>query len=227
MYTALILSKIDYACEFYYSTSHQNRYKLDCIQYKCLRLCTGAFKSTPINILLITNKEKPLEIRRKEFQTKFLYRIYNNEIFLDHTNIYWQNYYVNHNFKDNLVNSLSKSVPRAELIMYNNDYNLHTQTVPIPPWKIPEISVNWNLLNKIDKIYSPLKSNILTREYIDSYSGYLNIFTDGSKQSNNSKASAVYIPYFNVQISKRIPDLCSVYTAELIALLLALDWIRD
>ena len=28
--------------------------------------------------------------------------------------------------------------------------------------------------------------------------------------------------YFNVQLSKRIPDLCSVYTAELIALLLAL-----
>ena len=30
-----------------------------------------------------------------------------------------------------------------------------------------------------------------------------------------------------MQISKRIPDLCSVYTAELIALLLALNWIRD
>ena len=33
--------------------------------------------------------------------------------------------------------------------------------------------------------------------------------------------------YFNVQISKRIPDLCSLYTAELIALLLALNRIRD
>ena len=42
LYTALILSKIDYGCEFYYSTSKQNRYKLDRIQYKCLRLCTGA-----------------------------------------------------------------------------------------------------------------------------------------------------------------------------------------
>ena len=67
----------------------------------------------------------------------------------------------------------------------------------------------------------------LTREYIDSYSGFLNIFTDGSKQSNNSTASAVYIPYFNVQLAKRIPDLCSVYTAELIPLLLSLNWIID
>ena len=72
-----------------------------------------------------------------------------------------------------------------------------------------------------------MQTKILTREYIDNYSAYLNIFTDGSKQSNNSTASAVYIPYFDVQISKKIPDLCSVYTAELIALLLALNWIRD
>ena len=227
LYTALILSKIDYACEFYYSTSQRNRHKLDCIQHKCLRLCTGAFRSTPINILLITNKEKPLEIRRQELQTKFLYRIYKNDIFLDHTNIYWQNYYVNQKFKDNLVNSVLRSVSRAELIMYYNDYNLHTQIIPIPPWKIPEISVNWDLLSQADKIYSPLQTKIITREYIDRYSGYLNIFTDGSKQSNNCTASAVYIPYFHVQISRKIPDLCSVYTAELIALLLALDWIRD
>ena len=51
----------------------------------------------------------------------------------------------------------------------------------------------------------------------------MNIFTDGdeSQQSNNCTASAVCIPYFDVQISRKIPDLCSVYTAELIALLLA------
>ena len=46
-----------------------------------------------------SNKEKPLEIRWKELQTKFLYRIYNNDIFLDHTSIYWQNHYVNQIFK--------------------------------------------------------------------------------------------------------------------------------
>ena len=227
LYTAFILSKIDYGCEFYYSTSQQNRYKLDQIQYKCLRLCTGAFKSTPINILLITNKEKPLEIRRKELQTKFLYRIYNKDIFLDHTNICWQNFYVNQNFKDNIVNTVLKTIPRAELVMYYNNYNLHTKMIPIPPWKIPEISVNLDLLNQVDKIYSPLQTKILTREYIDNYSGYLNIFTDGSKQSNKRTASAVYIPYFNIQLSKRIQNLCSVYSAELIALLLALNWIRD
>ena len=69
-----------------------------------------------------------------------------------------------------------------------------------------------NLLFKVDKIYFPLQTKIITRECIDNYSGYLNIFTDGSKQSNNSIASAVYTPYFDVQISEKIPDLCSVYS---------------
>ena len=70
---------------------------------------------------------------------------------MDHTNIYWQNFYVNKNFKDNLVNIVLKSIPRAELIVYYNDYNLHTQTISIPLWKIPVISVNLDLLNKVDK----------------------------------------------------------------------------
>ena len=37
--------------------------------------------------------------------------------------------------------------------------------MPIPPWKIPEISVNLDL-NQVDKIYSPLQTKILTREYM-------------------------------------------------------------
>ena len=35
--------------------------------------------------------------------------------------------------------------------MYYNDYNLHMQIMPIPPWNIPEISVNWDLLNQTAK----------------------------------------------------------------------------
>ena len=47
-------------------------------------------------------------------------------------------------------------------------------------------------------------------------------------QNNPTTAQLVqlYIPYFDVKISRKIPDLCSVHTAELIALL-ASDWIRD
>ena len=53
------------------------------------------------------------------------------------------------------------------------------------------------------------------------------IYTDGSKQADISTASAVYIPKFNINISKRIQNNCSVYSAELTAIYLALSWIKD
>ena len=55
LYTALIRSKIDYGCEFYYSSGKRNKKKLDLIQNICLHICSGAFRSTPINVLQITN----------------------------------------------------------------------------------------------------------------------------------------------------------------------------
>ena len=48
--------------------------------------------------------------------------------------------------------------------------------------------------------------------------------TLSANHNHDCTATAVYISYFDVQISRKIPDLCSVYTAEL---LLASDWIRD
>ena len=81
MYTALIRSKIDYGSEFYHNTTQQCKNKLDLIQYKCLRVCSGALRSTPIPIFLITNKEIPLETRWKEVHAKFLYKIYNKDVF--------------------------------------------------------------------------------------------------------------------------------------------------
>ena len=75
LYTALIRSKIDYGCEFYYSTSLRNKKKLDLFQNICLRICSGAFRPTPINVLKITNHKFPLELRRIEMQIKFLYKV--------------------------------------------------------------------------------------------------------------------------------------------------------
>ena len=86
LYTALTRLQIDYGSEFYHNTTQQCKNKLDLTQYKCLRICSGALKSTPIPILLITI---------------LLINIY-NDIFKKHTNIRWQNYYANQNPFPNL-----------------------------------------------------------------------------------------------------------------------------
>ncbi len=54
------------------------------------------------------------------------------------------------------------------------------------------------------------------------------IFTDGSKDPiSGTTAAAVFIPKFQTRIKKRITDHVSVYTAALIAMVVALQWVED
>lgn len=60
----------------------------------------------------------------------------------------------------------------------------------------------------------------LSQEYYNS----IQIFTDGSKNPDTGHtAAAVYIPHFKYSIEKRITDHVSVYTAEMIGILMALQ----
>ena len=63
------------------------------------------------------------------------------------------------------------------------------------------------------KQFSPLQTKLITREYIDMLHRIFEYVTDESKQSNKNSART---------LSRKVLDLCSVYKAELIALLLAL-----
>ncbi|XP_042577005.1 uncharacterized protein LOC122136668 [Cyprinus carpio] len=69
----------------------------------------------------------------------------------------------------------------------------------------------------------------VVQQYLDqNYSSMLHIFTDGSKDpiSGNSSA-AVYIQRLQVKIQKRITHFVSVFTTELIAILLAIQWVEE
>ncbi len=45
----------------------------------------------------------------------------------------------------------------------------------------------------------------------NSYSNYLNTYTDGSKNKQESVGIGIHIPEFKIDISKRITDQLSVY----------------
>ena len=59
-YRACIRSVFDYGCMAYGGASDTMLKKLDVAHYKCLRLCTGLMKDTPINALLSEAGEYPL-----------------------------------------------------------------------------------------------------------------------------------------------------------------------
>ncbi len=71
--------------------------------------------------------------------------------------------------------------------------------------------------------------SLVVQKYIDlTYYSMVQIYTDGSKDPDSGKtAVAVYIPLFKIKMSKITSDHISVFTAELIAILLALQWIEE
>lgn len=65
------------------------------------------------------------------------------------------------------------------------------------------------------------------QEYINSYYSYIQIYTDASKSLVDRIGVAFIVPEFNITIVKRISDNVSVYTVEMLAILLAVQWIEE
>ena len=65
LYRALVRSKLDYGCEVYSSATPAVLQKLDPVHNEALRICTGAFRSSPVQSLYAESGEPPLNLHRQ------------------------------------------------------------------------------------------------------------------------------------------------------------------
>ena len=72
LYTSLCLSKIDYACQIYGSACKTNLEKLDRVHNLGLRICTGAFRTSPVESIYVDSGLPPLSIRREELSLRYI-----------------------------------------------------------------------------------------------------------------------------------------------------------
>ena len=101
-------------------------------------------------------------------------------------------------------------------------------TVPlsnVPPWLLGELEVDLHLLewkkeNSIDR-------SQVSRYQEEKYSMFTKIYTDASKTDDNRVGAAFIIPETNVMLNKRVNDKMSVFTGEMLAILLALEWVEN
>ena len=80
----------------------------------------------------------------------------------------------------------------------------------------------------INKKQNPIEIKQLALEHIDSkYNNFAKIYTDGSKEPSNGKVGAAYvIPHIDFKVNYSITNNTSVYTAELVAIIKAMEWIK-
>ena len=215
LYLAVIKPKLDYGCEAYSSACKTYLESLQPIQNNAIRIALGAFKSTPIISLHAESGLKTLDRYR---DVKMI------------------NYYIR--VKGNADQSVWRNLTYAEceLLPYNNrikkpyicrikevltKYNIAIENIAMEkmqvsvPWKPMGVDrcIELNNIRKADYSKEILKQ--IVRDHITNHESGTIVYTDGSK-TETSTAYAIWDG--RVVKAKKIPNICSIYTAELIAI---------
>ncbi len=224
----MIRAILDYGCMVYGSAAKSQLEKLEKIQSQALRVCCGAYPSSPISALQVEMGEMPVHLRRRK------------QLILT----YWANLkgqQDNHPIKGVLeacwehgkrkVNSFGWIIKDLVQEMELNEYRvIPTVILPmIPLWILPQPKMYLFLLEARQDKNQELLEAELTKQYIGiKYEQYVQVFTDASKNPQNGQVGVAYvIPRLKVSGGKRISNYVSVFTEELLAILIAMNKIYE
>jgi ribonuclease HI len=223
----MIRPVIDYGCTVYSSASASKLKKINVIQSQALRISCGAFRTSPIPAMQVEMAEMPLDVRRLQLKMSYWSTLKGHD--------------ENHPVKKILekcweygkgeINSFGWNVGKeAQNIGINNINISPTVVIPsIPPWLFLKPDVDLTLQDKMKKKEIIITKDIVVKQHLSQeYYNSIQIFTDGSKSPDTGlTAAAVFIPHFKYSIERRITDHVSVYTAEMIGILMALQWVEE
>ncbi|GFY18233.1 probable RNA-directed DNA polymerase from transposon X-element [Trichonephila clavipes] len=74
VYQALILSRLDYGCVVYGSARESVLKRLDTVYHSALRICSGAFRTSPVTSLYVVCHQPPLELRQRQLSANYFIR---------------------------------------------------------------------------------------------------------------------------------------------------------
>ena len=227
IYRALVRSKLDYGCQIYGTASPSAVKMLDTVHHQALRLCTGAFRTSPVESIYVEAGEPSLKDRRMSLQLQYYVRT--KQIPVDRTIVKLDDEACDHLYQavKNKPKSLGYKVRQdlQELQIDIPAISIYTES-EIGPWEQPEIMVCMSLALFSKEATSP-------EEFIQSFRAHrhdvdFEIYTDGSK--TNSGVGAGFGILSNVPgngfTSRSLHPMSSVFSAELYAIKLALLTLR-
>ncbi|CAH0397291.1 unnamed protein product [Chilo suppressalis] len=222
LYNAIVRSHFDYGCFLLEPCQKLALCKLDKLQSRCLRIVTGARKSSPINALQVECAEPPLHLRRQYLSDRYLCNVLQISTHplleklrilseLVRNSAYW-----NHKVPPALIKSLNKlfNLPTIHQTGKNPIFEINYKSLIYQPKILLNTGIDGNTTNANEKF-----NNILTQNWNE----WLHIFTDASKLSDDSNVgSAVWIPKYKILLNFKCPPQASVYIGEIIAILEAI-----
>ena len=225
IYRAIIRSKMDYGCQTYGSACSTYLKKLDTVHHSALRICSGAFRTSPVVSLYVDCVEPPLYLIREKLSLELFYRI------LSHPHHPLRTYLLTREH-DTLYENRPSCIPnfgiRIRNILLGSSF-LDIKVRPrlffnLTPWNFKSFSYmnpfkNFDKSNTTANVYLSLFSS-----HRSEYHNYIDIYTDGSKTNNLVGCGIVCR---NTVLSYHLPSFVSVFAAEFLAIELALKLISS
>ena len=221
IYRTLIRSRLEYGSVVLHTASSSTMNRLVSVHNQCLRIITGCIRSTPTAAMENECGEPPLHLRIYEQQLKFAVKVKASidnpakETLVDS----WQNHYCKQAKKDKSLYSITHSF----LEPIGNIEADPVQTEP--PWLLKPAEYDIGLLKSVRKDQNPEIIYQVARDSMCQYDTHLHIYTDGSKTSDNRTGAGVHIPEFDHNQAIGLPGHCSVFAAELVGIMFAVNWI--
>lgn len=226
VYMSIMLIKIEYGCVAYNSASKKTLQILESIHNNALRICLGAFRTTPLNSLYVESNINSLENRRQFLNMEYYFRVMQIEKERRHSNNI-----VDIKIIPNLnINALGFKVRDILKKYQTGSINvLNIKPLPAPPWLIPNIHVCFELCKKSKSNFTreELKSSFYEHKHVSR----INIFTDGSKCEKGTGAGIVVERmcndnYVHDSYKIKMHSLASVFSAELVAIESAINSVK-
>ena len=221
LYRALVRSRLDYG-SFIYSSGRESILRtLTTLHNTGLRLSTGAFRTSPVLSIYADAGEPPLQSRRNILMLNYAAKILASRghpcfnivfnpkflrIFIIRTRATKP---LCIRLKE-FIEASGIQLPDVAPIVYPD----------IPPWIIPHPKI-YEAFKGLQKEYSTTSEyQYHFNEFVSRHKDSRLVYTDGSK-SEAACACAVSSAYHGI-MQTRLSPLCSIYTAELIAIKMAL-----
>ena len=245
LFRALIRSKLDYGAVVYQSATQKNLDYLKPVQNEAIRICLGAFRSSPEKSLHREAGEMPMRIRHLQLSLQYIIRLKSNRnnpaydiaipqssqdldsddsddedhMFSSGDDSPDEDFAKNKGRKNLPPTFLERMKPFVEDSEIPLQMIAHNKPSSIEPWTLAEPMINLNL-SSFDK--ETTQNHIFISEHkaiLSFYKGFQSIYTDGSKKDEKVGAAATW-EYG--ALKTRLPDHSTVFNAEAVALVSAM-----
>ena len=226
LYRSLVRSKLDYGCIVYGSARKSYLQMLDPIHNQGLRLCLGAFRTSPVESLYVDAHEPSLGARRAKLSLQYASNIKSLPKHPAHNTVFDNKYMKLFDARPNAIRTFGLRIKQF-LTASNIELSdiLETPSYFIsPPWCIKPPKIVLELVHlKKDRTDASIYQQLFMK-IRDRYRDNIPVYTDGSRDGN-AMACATVFPS-NTVISMTLPDSASVFTAEVWAIIKALEQIN-